>query len=164
MHLTTSRIFSDKGSVTIIFILMVLSACATPEYHNQKKGIVVADFYADKVGSILELVEKTHPTRAVAVIEITPLDNFRVLELPVGEYTWRQLREPDRITPLYGRFDISVQADSINYIGSMLIKSYPKAPQISVVNQATQVLQRLQKDYQATAQRFPFMLQLMRQH
>lgn len=164
MHQSTSQRQRDKRTILIALLLLLLSACSATPYHQQKKGVLVADFYADKVGTVLVLVEKSAEARPVAVIEITPMDNFRVLELSAGEYTWSELREPGRVTPLSGHFDINVQADTINYIGSILIKSYQTGPQISVVNQTTEVRQRLQTDYPAIAQRFPFMLNLTHQH
>jgi len=158
--------FAAKGPALSILVaaIALANACTTTPYHNRKKGIVVADFYADTVGSVLEMIDKDLPIRPVAVIEVTPMDNFRVFELPEGQYTWRELREPGRVTALSNHFEISVQADKINYIGSMLIKSYPKGPQISVVNQATQALQRLQTDFKTMESQYPFVINLMRQH
>lgn len=150
--------------VFVAAVVSALCACVTTSYHAQQKGVVVADFYADVVGSVLVLVNKNAPAQAVAVIEITPLDNFRVLELPAGDYAWLELREPNRRTPLLGQFDISVKPNVINYIGSMLIKSYKDGPRISLVNQATEVEQRLDEDYATLSQRYPFVLNLTRQH
>jgi len=142
----------------------VICACTTSPYHAKQKGVVVADFYADVVGSVVVLVNNNAPTQAVAVIEITPLDNLRVLELPAGEYSWLELREPHRRTSLLGQLDFSVKPNVINYIGSMLIKSYRNAPKISLVNQASQVQQRLSEDYADLSRRYPFVLSLTRQH
>jgi len=153
----------DRRIVIVAILMLLLNACTVTSYHMQKKGVVAADFYADKVGSVLVLVNKSQPDKPVALIEITPLDNFRLLELPAGEYAWSEVRESGRVTPLGDRFDLSVKADCINYIGSMLIKSFQSGPHITVVNQATQVQKRLETQHQAIAKQLPFVVNLTRQ-
>ena len=127
MRISKSKRFHSVASLLGMFVLL-LQACSATPYQDQQKGVLVADFYADKIGSVLVLAKKDSPKPPAAVIEITPMDNFRVLELPAGDYTWQELREPGQTIPLSDKFDIRVHPGRSNYIGSLLIKSYEGGP------------------------------------
>lgn len=150
--------------LAVISVISVLvCACSSNPYDASAKGVLVTDFYADKVGTTLELVRKGQSGVPDAVIEVTPKDNFRVLTLPAGEYRWRQIRESGRVIPMADMFEISILPNRTTYIGTILIKSYSNGPQLSVVNQASEVKQRLQEEYPKLISQYPYVTKLSKQ-
>jgi hypothetical protein len=142
----------------------LLGACAANPYSTKSKGILVTNFFVDKPGTTLELIQKDKSGRPDAVIEMTPRDNFRVLRLPAGEYRWRQIQESGRIIPIEDMFEFTVLPNRTTYIGTMLIKSYRSGPKLSVINQSSEVKQRLLEEYPKLIQQYPYVIKLSKQH
>lgn len=142
--------------------IIMLAACASSgkvtvkPYAPPRQGVLITDFHSNRDGVKLSLIRKNGEEIPDAIFEITPLDNFRVVHLPPGKYTWREIELGGRKRNIRDEFTFTIEADKLNYIGDVLVKVKPSTLSVNFINKSTQVQQRLQQDYQALYQRYPY--------
>ena len=145
--------------LTIPGFVFSLVGCAGPSvsvYSPPQQGLLITDFHSSVTGAKLSLIQRNQNGIPNAVFEITPLDNFRVIELPPGNYTWREIDLGSSSRNIRDIYNFTIEANKLNYIGDVLLKVDPDGVRISFINQSTEVRRRLQQEYAQLYQRYPY--------
>ncbi len=114
-----------------------------------KEGFLVTDFHSSHSGYSVTIIKKTNLTVASAIFKIKPDDNFWILALPAGDYTWRGIYVGTSYSEFRNDMDFKISPGELNYIGDMVIDitSDIQSYRMSVVDNSEKVEQRIKKDY-----------------
>ncbi|MHA6205658.1 hypothetical protein ACXU4B_14635 [Dyella soli] len=94
----------------------------------QGSGVMVArvvfvqrNAAGDEPAPALTAIKTTNLTVASLILDLHPGENFTVMSLPAGNYTWRGLYVGRRNSEFRNRLPFEIQAGKINYVGDIVV-------------------------------------------
>jgi hypothetical protein len=108
---------------------------------------------------------ESHSLVSSAVLNISSGENFRVITLPAGDYTWRGIYAGNRYREFNGRYAFKIVAGAINYIGDMYIDFDQNMSKfrLSFEDHGPEAWQRFKESYPALATSCTFTSDLSKQ-
>jgi len=139
-------------------VAMNLPGCTTLNIPREtsklesQEGVLVTNIVTNAGGYKLAIREN-HSLVSSAILKISSGENFRVIVLPAGDYTWRGIYAGPRYKEFDGKYAFKIVAGAINYIGDMYIyfKSNSIEFKISFEEHSLEAWQRFKESYPALA-------------
>jgi len=88
---------------------------------DNNEGVMVSTIVTNFCGTI-SIINLDNAILPSAVISVRPGENFRVMSLPAGRYSWRGIYLENNSSEFRGRYNFEIKAQSVNYIGDLLIE------------------------------------------
>jgi len=137
------------------------------------EGIMILTIVTNFCGQIT-IINQTNVTLPSAVISVRPGDNFRIMSLPAGSYSWRgiyaapsTLGGPSLTSEFRGRYNFEIKAQAVNYIGNLLIEIDRHSKKYGTINytmiftdHGDETGQYLQKAYPQLSRTYSFVKNL----
>lgn len=119
---------------------------------------------AQRPDASLTLIDESNFTMASAILPIQPGENFRVISLPAGSYTWRGLYLGTFYSEFRGKLPFKVTANTATYIGDvdLQIDWYAKTYRLAVRDRSRIAQARYEEQYPRLAKSVPFEVALAR--
>lgn len=150
--------------ITRIGLLLLMSqiciSCASSAgsgvHSAQSQGILVTELHSNFNDITVSLIHEDGAEVSSAIFKIHPHDNFRVLTLPSGRYTWQSIKVGPWRTNIKGDFSFVIKQGTLNYIGDVLLKVDGEDVRINFINKSSSVRSRLMQDYKGLYSRYPY--------
>ncbi len=118
-----------KHLIFIASVLWGLSGCASsvvvPDVADSIKlekdyGILATNINTSWTNHTVTIINKNALTGSL-ILKVIVGDNFRVISLPAGEYTWRGMDLGNLYSEFRDKMDFTIRAQEINYIGDLVL-------------------------------------------
>lgn len=117
-----------KQITLLVITLVALSSCASPFVPNVKdsialennQGILVANIASNYNDFRISIKNKKNLV-ASAVFVIKAGNDFRVISLPAGDYSWSGIYLDNLYSEFQEKMNFTVKAGKVSYIGDLLI-------------------------------------------
>jgi len=139
--------------------ILCVSCVSSPSgnrQHSQNQGILVTELHSNFNDISLSLIHEDGEDVSSAIFDLNPHDNFRVISLPSGRYTWKSIKVGSWNTNIKGDFSFIIKKGTLNYIGDVLLKVNGEDVRISFINKSTAIRSRLREDYSSLYEKFPY--------
>ena len=118
-----------KRFIFSLSILFSLSGCASlvvPDVADsvtleKDQGILATNIVTNISGLTVTIIDKTNIMVASAIFKPNAGENFRVITLPAGEYSWRGIYMGGKYSEFRDKMDFTIKPQEVNYIGDLLI-------------------------------------------
>lgn len=148
--------------VVPISLLLHSIACTTAGGGNQSRGegILVTELHSNFNNITLSFMHEKGEDISSASINVQPDDNFRVMSLPAGRYTWKSIIVDGWRTNIKGDYSFIIKGGALNYIGDVLLKVDGADVRIKFINKSSAIKLRLSKEYAALYRQFPYIVNI----
>jgi len=147
--------FSAMLSATILCISCASSPSGNKQ-NSQNQGILVTELHSNFNNISLSLIHEDGEDVSSAIFDLNPHDNFRVISLPSGRYTWKSIKVGAWDTNIKGDFSFVIKKGTLNYIGDVLLKVNGEDVRIRFINKSSAIRSRLREDYSSLYDKFPY--------
>ena len=129
---------------------------------TEKHGFLVTNFHSSHSGYKVTIIKKSNLTTSSAIFDIKPDDNFWVISIPEGEYTWRGIYVDTKHSEFRNEMDFKIESGKLNYIGDMVINisSDIETYTMGVLDQTEFAKERIEKDFPNLYERYRFVKNL----
>lgn len=141
---------------TAIFCVSCAGSPSNNGQNNQNQGILVTELHSNFNDISLSLIHEDGESVSSAIFGLNPNDNFRVLSLPSGRYTWKSIKVGQWRTNIKDDFSFVIKKGTLNYIGDVLLKVDGEDVRISFINKSGAIRSRLQQDYSGLYDKYPY--------
>lgn len=146
----------------LTIVALELSGCATPNISKDTlklesaEGILVTNIVTNAGGYKLVISKSNSPH--FTILNISSGENFRVIALSAGNYTWARLTSGVRRSEFLDRYNFKVVAGMINYIGDMHIEFEPDVTRFRIAFEGhdREVWQRFEESYPGLSASYRF--------
>ena len=151
----------QAGIFALGFLIFFLVSCAGSHrsvntVNVQSHGILVTELHSNSTDITLSLIHEDGADVSTAIFELNPHNNFRVISLPSGRYTWRSIKVGLWSTNIKGDYSFVIKEGTLNYVGDVLLKVDGDDVRIKFINKSSSIEARLEEDYSTLYEKFPY--------
>jgi hypothetical protein len=144
-----------RSLLLVVAVSVMALACASANVRDTPslaggQGIVVTNIVSNSGDYTVSIIDKTNLVVPSATLKVLPGENFRVIALPAGNYSWRGIYlNEGNFVEFREWLDFTVNAGEINYVGDLIIDidRARKTGRLSVRDDGAGAEQRMRHEY-----------------